>query len=133
MGRKKKTTEDQPQEGQQEEQGAVSKTDAVREAISQGIDSPEEGTAFVRDRFGLEVSNQYFSNIKSRMKGQQGRPKGKPGRKPGRKGPAGKHANARKEPQANGQADVLAALEAIKPLVASLGAERVKRLVDVLG
>jgi hypothetical protein len=33
----------------------------------------------------------------------------------------------------NGEPDLIEAMEARKPLVASLGAERVKRLVDLLG
>jgi hypothetical protein len=33
----------------------------------------------------------------------------------------------------NGEMDVVSALEALKPLVKELGADKIKRLVDVLG
>jgi hypothetical protein len=36
-------------------------------------------------------------------------------------------------PASNCEVDIVSALEALKPLVKELGAEKIKRLVDVLG
>jgi hypothetical protein len=47
--------------------------------------------------------------------------------------PAGEGYLAPPKIEAKGDVDLIEALEAMKPLVASLGAEKVKRLVDLLG
>jgi hypothetical protein len=48
------------------------------------MDSPEDGVAFIKSHFGLEVSKQHFSATKSQIKSKEGgkQSKGKPGRKP---------------------------------------------------
>ncbi|MEO6808557.1 MAG: hypothetical protein ABI353_05535, partial [Isosphaeraceae bacterium] len=60
--------------------------------------------------------------------------KGKPGRKPKAGiGQAAEGDSASSPKSAKGEANLLAAMEAMKPLVSNLGAERVKRIVDLLG
>jgi hypothetical protein len=51
----------------------------------------------------------------------------------GEAAPARKPRGAAAKPATNGEADIISALEALKPLVATLGADRLKRLVDILG
>jgi hypothetical protein len=64
--------------------GVVSKAEAIRRALAEGLESPEEGTDFIRKTFGSEVSRQHFSATKSQIKSKEGSKqfKGKPGRKP---------------------------------------------------
>jgi hypothetical protein len=113
---------------------AVSKSAAAREAIAQGIDSPEDAVAFIKQRFGIEMSKPHFSAVKSQLKkreaaGGSAAPKGRRGRKP-KAAVEGYLAPPKVVP--TGEGDLLEALEAMKPLVASLGAEKVKRIVDLL-
>jgi hypothetical protein len=82
---------------------------------------------------------QYFSAIKSRTKAAGGEvkkvaasaPKGKPGRKP--KAPLVEGYVAPPEkPKAAGEPDILMALEGVKSLVGQFGADRVKKMIDLL-
>jgi hypothetical protein len=120
--------------GGQEGHGKITKSEAVRRALADGVDQPADGVAYVRDNFGLELSPTHFSAVKStHLKKQQGEsaPKGKPGRKP--KAAVEGYLAPPPKPAADGETDLLAAMEAMKPLVASLGADKVKRIVDLLG
>jgi hypothetical protein len=113
---------------------AVSKSAAAREAIAQGIESPEDAVAFIKQRFGIEMSKPHFSAVKSQLKkreasGGSAAPKARRGRKP-KAAVEGYLAPPKVVP--TGEGDLLEALEAMKPLVASLGAEKVKRIVDLL-
>jgi len=121
MARKKKTTEDGAQDGQE----TISKTDAVRAALSEGMDMPSEGVPFIKSRFGIDLIPQHFSAIKSQLKKREGEPAGKRGRK---------SRTVISTPVAtNGNADLLGTLEAIKHLVEEHGADKVKRMVDLVG
>jgi hypothetical protein len=46
----------------------VSKVAAIRAALAAGKESPEDGTCFIRDRFGIEVGKTHFSATKSQFK-----------------------------------------------------------------
>ena len=50
----------------------MSKTDAIRAAVAEGIESPGDGVDFIRKRFGLEMSKQHFSATKSKLKSAEG-------------------------------------------------------------
>ena len=98
----------------------VSKAQAARAAIAEGIESPKAAVAYIKERFGLDMAPQHFSATKSVLRKAGGMTvRVKRGPKP---------AVAK-----GGDAGLLMALEAMKPLVASLGAEKVKRIVDLLG
>ena len=86
------------------------------------------------------MTRQTFSSYKSELEGKGGQeeaaaPKGKPGRKP-KAAPSqaveGYLAPPPKPQAAGGETDLLAAMEAMKPLVAALGADKVKRIADLL-
>ena len=97
----------------------ITKAAAIRAALKAGIDSPTEGEKYIRDRFGIEVSRTHFSAYKSQEKAKSSG------------AVDGYLAPPMIEPIGDG--DLLDALEKMKPLVASLGADRVKRIVDLLG
>jgi hypothetical protein len=113
--------------------GSITKTEAVRRALAAGKELPGEAVPYIQSEFGIEINPQHFSAVKSGLKKRGGatKPKGRPGRKP-REAEEGYLAPpARKAAQ--GEDDLLAAIEAMKPLVESLGADRVKRIADLLG
>ena len=105
-------------------EGSISKTEAIRRALAEGYESPEAGTDYILKTFGLEIGRQHFSSTKSQLKSKEG--KKKPGRKP-RAVVEGYLA-----PPSSGGPELLDAIEAMKPLVANLGPDQVKRIVDLL-
>jgi hypothetical protein len=52
--------------------GNMSKTNAIRAAMAEGIESPGDGVDFIRKRFGFEMSKQHFSATKSKLKSSEG-------------------------------------------------------------
>src|SRR5690242_17418821 len=72
--------DDEPENGGK----AISKAAAVRDALEQGEESPDDGVAYIRKVHGIEISKQMFSSYKSGQKARDAKkaPKGKPGRKP---------------------------------------------------
>jgi hypothetical protein len=80
MGRPKKSApkhvepEDESQEALEEFEAeeeaettgkAISKAAAVRDALEQGEDSPEDGTAYIKKIHGIEMTRQTFSSYMS--------------------------------------------------------------------
>src|SRR5947209_2227612 len=53
--------------------GGTTKADAVREALKEGKDSPQEGAAFVKEKFGLDITPGQFSTYKSLEKKRAGK------------------------------------------------------------
>lgn len=106
----------------------ITKTQAVRNALADGLEKIDEIIEFAKTRHGLDISRQQASIYKSKekMKGATG----------AKRGPKPKAAVdgylAPPKIEAKGDGDLLDALEALKPLIASLGADKVRRLVDVL-
>lgn len=150
MGRPKKAAAPkhvEPEDQSQEELEAtppesVSKVEAVRRAVAAGVETPAQGADYVMKHFGIEMDNKTFSLNRSQAKSRAaklgGATKGKPGRKPkvvAERGGSivdnGFVAQPAK-PRANGEGDLLETLEALKPLIASQGAARLKRLVDLI-
>jgi hypothetical protein len=113
----------------------VSKADAVRAALKEGLDAPGDIAEFIKAKYGIELPKQMISSYKAQQKARDAKkeaPKPKPGRKP--RTPAVENYVAPPPKKAgDGEVDLLAAMEAMKPLVASLGADKVKRIVDLLG
>jgi hypothetical protein len=123
----------------------MTKSGAVKAAMEDGLESNEDIAGFAKSRFGLEIAATHISAEKSRLKkkggvtvtvrARRGRPPGsgtsaKQGRKP-RAAAEGYVAPPPKK--ATDESDLLETLEALKPLIASHGADRLKRLVDLLG
>lgn len=109
---------------------SISKAGAARAALAAGYSVPKQASAWIRERFGLDVSPQQFSAEKSRIKLRTG-------------GSTAFFAGGSSSSQGNpllttrqnfyGQPDLLQALEVMKPLIEQMGAEKVKRMVDLLG
>ena len=118
---------------------AASKTDAVRQALAAGFEGPQEGTAYIRQEFGIEIAPPHFSAVKSQLKkkGDSGAADGRKGKRGRPKGSTSKAVEGYlappPKPAASGGSDLLDAMEAMKPLIAQYGADQVKRIVDLLG
>lgn len=104
----------------------ATKTEAVQMAIAAGFDSPQIGAGYIQSQFGMDVSPQHFSSTKSQLKSRI---------LAGKAAPKLDDTRRKAEPKnsSNGEADLLTVLETMKPLVEQLGAEKVKKLVDLLG
>ena len=59
-----------------------SRSAAVRKALEAGFEGQQEGIAWVRQRYGLEISPSQFAAAKATEKKKGWTRKGKPGRKP---------------------------------------------------
>ena len=115
----------------------MSKTDAIRAAVAEGIESPGDGVDFIRRRFGLEMSKQHFSATKSKLKSMEGAktsaPKAAPKSAAKRKPHPVEDSQTPPERSAGRDGGLLDALEQMKPLIAQYGPDHVKRMVDLLG
>jgi hypothetical protein len=112
----------------------ISKAEAAMAAIAEGVESPTEAAEFIKKTFGIELSPQHFSSIKFQIKKRGGQlPNGKRGRRPMATPSVEGYLAPPPKPAAPGGGDLLDSLEALKPLIAEFGADRVKRMVDLLG
>lgn len=132
--RAKKTdaTQENGSGGQAPDSPSITKVEAVKNALAAGKESPADGTEFIKSNYGIEMNPQHFSSVKSQLKKKEGT--AKPGRKP-RAASRAVEGYVAPPPKIvpTGEGDLIDALERMKPLVASLGAEKVHRLVDLLG
>jgi plastocyanin len=118
----KDASEAEPKKAGQE---TISKSAAAKFALAEGYASPGDAVEFIKKRFGIEMDKQHFSAVKSQLKKKEA-------------GASGRiHTEGYLAPpprsRKGDEPDVLLALEAIKPLVEQYGADRVKRIVELLG
>lgn len=125
-------------EAEEQEDGGrgITKSAAARAAIAAGKAKPGEALPYMRERFGIEMSPQHFSAIKSNMKKKEreAEPPARARRSPRAEATSQSTANpgARASATGKGEGDVMTALESIKDLVGQYGADKVKRMVDLL-
>ena len=118
-------TTPEPETGEQ-----MSKSAAARAAIEAGHDSPEQGVAYIKRTFGIDMDRQHFSAVKSQMKKKpEGAPKGKPGRKPA----VAQLDQVVKTIQPAVGKSVIADLAAVKALVEKLGVAEVVEIAKLFG
>jgi hypothetical protein len=109
----------------QKAEGKITQREAVTQALAAGQELPPDGVKFIKDTFGMEMTNGNFSTLKSQIKKAAGesKPAGKPGR------PAGAKATSAAKPSANGNPADLA--RQVKALVGQYGAETIRDMVEV--
>ncbi len=115
MGRKRAAAAD----------GTISKTEAVKAALADGVEKPQDGAAFIKERFGLDVTPQMFSQTKSLLRKKEREASGTASGESARLAPAssnGHHAPA---------AGVAQSVEAIKRLVGSMGVDEVIQIAEL--
>jgi len=106
----------------------LSNAQAVRNALAAGHESIDAIDSFVRDEYGKEIPRQQISAYKSQTKRKAGEPPRR-GRAP--KAAVEGYLAPPRTPQA-GDADLIDTLRALKPLVAKVGVENVKKLAELL-
>jgi hypothetical protein len=127
MGRKKKVATEAASTPQAASNGAPAvktKADAFRAAVAHGIDSPKAISEYVKTTYGMEMSAGMVSAYKSMEKNKGKKKKAKAAKAP--KAPAAAKSNG--SGAGNG---LMLQLESIKGLVKDLGADQVKRMVDL--
>ena len=121
----------------------ITKAEAIRNALAEGLTKYEDAAPFIKMHFGHDITPGHFASAKSREK-PPGVPAAKRGRPPGKSKTVevtverGSKLKATSTPAAqprpaNGAADLLAEMEALKPLVESMGKEKAHRIIDLLG
>jgi hypothetical protein len=70
-----------PSAARNEGKPAISRAEAVRHALASGFEGAEEGTAFLRREFGIEMSTSLFLAAKATERKKGWTKGGKPGRK----------------------------------------------------
>ena len=114
-----------------------SKAEAARQAMKAGYQKPAQAVAWIKETFGIELNPQHFSAIKTNDKKKQeagAAAKAEPAKRGSRSSVIIEGYVAPPErPRTPGEPDMLLALEGVKELVNQFGADRVKRMVDLLG
>lgn len=93
--------------------GGMSKMDAVRQALAEGKDKPQEGVAYIKEKFSIEIAPQMFSSYKGLLK---------------KKGGTG---NGRRRSSAAGRSNPAELARQVKSLVAVYGAAAVSDMLAV--
>ena len=109
-------------------EGTINKSEVVRQTLAAGIDNPTEGSKHIKEKFGLDVTAQVFSTIKSiTNKKKSGKKKlGRPAGAATAAKPMGPHVVG------NGFAKESTDLASgVKGLVERYGAEAVKGMATV--
>ena len=111
----------------------VSKADAVRAALAEGIDSPDEGVAFIRERFGIEMGKTMWSSYKSQEKTRQAKASGGDRPRVGRPPvtPSASIVPPAPAPAAARNGSVADSLKTVKELVDRLGADEVIKIAEI--
>ncbi len=128
-------TADEPQAGGK----AISKAKAVREALSRGKEGLEEGTDYIKSRYGIEISRQMFSSYKSQQKARDAKKQGdaRPGAKAWEHAPKSRampppDMSKAAIPFGSSPGGIIADIEDIRRLVGTHGKDGLKRLLDIL-
>jgi hypothetical protein len=131
--------------GGEETPSKLSYQELVKAALDAGYDTAKVAVPWIRQKFGGQVPEKFNENsfnttksiLKKKVSGGSGG--AAPAKAPGRRGGRRKAAEAAREAPAARQAppppppDIVGQMEAIKGLVRQLGAEQVKRMVDLFG
>ena len=109
----------------------MSKAGAARATLAEGIDVPRKASAYIKQKYGIDISPQQFSAEKCRLKTRGV----DPAHSLKHDLTASKVAifPSKAQRSSGGEINLLEALETMKPLIEQLGAEKVKRMVDLLG
>jgi hypothetical protein len=110
----------------------VTQREAVTKALAAGKELPPDGVKFVKDTFGMELSNQAFSTLKSQIKKAGGATPSGRGRKPGRPAASANSAQAGGISSSGKTPNPAELARGIKQLVATYGAVAVSDMLAVM-
>lgn len=102
----------------------ISKANAVRAAVAEGMTTPEDGVAYIKTKFGMDVTKLMWSSYRAQDKARQ--------KKKAADGEAAPAPKPRAVASSNGKASSPAELaREVKALVEKFGATAVKEMTDV--
>ena len=107
----------------------ISNAQAVRNALARGLNDISDIDEFVRVEYDKDIPRQQISAYKSQTLKKAGEPPARRGRRP-KAAVGGYLAPPPVVPRGDG--DLIDALQALKPLVAKVGVENVKKLAELL-
>ena len=118
---------------------SFNQAELVRKAVAAGHEKPATGVEYIKRHFGADIDPKYYSVAKSQFRKREAQSSFSPepakrGRKPN--APASLvegYVAPPEKPRAAGESDVLLALESVKELVQKFGADKLKRMVDLMG
>lgn len=100
----------------------ITKTEAVRRALAEGLTKAADAIEFMKTKFGIEMTPQAFSVNKSQLKKKE---EGTTPRAPRATAPAS-------APSAQNGDDGLGLARSVRELVNQYGAEKVKAMADII-
>jgi hypothetical protein len=104
-------------------ESTISKAAAVRAALANGLDGLDDIAAYVKAKHGHDIPKPQISAYKAQEKA-----KGRKVDEPVPKAPKPKPAVH----GGGGETDLITAMETMKPFIKEHGAERLKRIIDLL-
>jgi hypothetical protein len=109
-------------------EGSISKAAAVRQALAEGSERLDDIAAFIRTKHGIEIPRPQLSAYKAQARAREQKIHTglKPSKAPTPIPKAAKHGGGT-------ETDLIEAMETLKPYVNEHGAERLKRIIDLLG
>jgi hypothetical protein len=110
-------------------ESTISKAQAVREALAEGLDGLDDIAAYVKAKHGHDIPKTMISAYKAGEKKKAAAsdiPKAKPGRKPTVAAPT--------QPVAShgGETDLITAMEILKPLIQEHGGDLLRKIISLL-
>lgn len=105
----------------------VTQREAVKQALAAGAELPADGVPYVSEKFGITLTNQAFSTLKSLIRKEEGIGK------PAPKGPKAPKTNGKAQASGvvTGNGSPAALAMAVKQLVEQHGAEAVREVTRV--
>lgn len=102
------------------EEPQITKAEAVRRALAEGIESPKAGVVFIKEKFGIDIAPVHFGAQKFQIRKRE-------------RELMGEIEDTGRGRSARGQDDLVKSMETLKVLVEQLGVDKVKRLAELLG
>lgn len=137
MGRTRTANPPKPAapEPQNQDLPAVSKAEAVRQALAEGLDGIGDIGEFIKAKYGIEMPKPIISSYKAQQKARDAKRNraSSSSKTPKRGKPAEGYLAPPPRIEPTGEGDLIDILEKMKPLIAQHGAEKIKRIVDLLG
>jgi hypothetical protein len=112
----------------QKSEGRVTKATAVREALKEGVENPQEGVAYIKEKFKIDITAQQFSTYKSIEKSKKAGGNKKRGRGRGGRPASGTASTDGKQ----ASTDPVELARQVKSLVKAYGAPAVSGMLAVL-
>lgn len=114
----------------EEPKPSITKAEAIRQAMAEGIDDIGEIADFIRAKYGHDMSKPMVSSYKAQQKARDAK-KAQAAPAPRRGRPAGFAAAPKTAALASSKGDLIDDVVAVKQLVEKLGSGQVRKLIEL--